>query len=360
MNLRIKTLLIVGGIIIGISLILYGVSQTILLEGFIEIEKQSISKNVERCVSVLHDDIEELNALNYDWSAWDDTYNFIQNANEEYIESNLVNSTFTTIRVNVMLYFNSSGNLIFGKAVDLQNGTEVPIPQGLLNQIYENDVLLYHYSTDSNISGIIIHKNAILISSLPILTSEDEGPVQGTLIMARYLDSAEIERLARLTQLSFNITIINKTKLPSYLQKEIPSMEKGEIFVHPIDEKSITGYAMLKDIYGKPALLLKIDMPREIYQQGKITLHYYTLSLISISFVFIILLLFLLDKSVLSRLVKLNSNVKNIAESGDASERVEIEGKDEITSLANEINNMLESLEKSEQEVRRALEQERV
>jgi len=226
MNLRIKTLLIVGGIIIGIGLILYGVSQTILLEGFIDIEKRSISKNVERCVGVLHDDIEELNALNYDWSAWDDTYNFIQNVNEEYIESNLVNSTFTTIRVNVMLYFNSSGNLVFGKAVDLQNGTEMPIPQGLLNHIYENDVLLYHYSTDSNVSGIIVYKNAILISSLPILTSEDEGPVQGTLIMARYLDSAEMERLARLTQLSFNILTINKTELPSYLKEEIPSMEK--------------------------------------------------------------------------------------------------------------------------------------
>ena len=211
MNLRMKTLLLVGGIIIVLGIILHGVSQTILLGGFTKIEEQSIRKNVERAINGLYDDVKELHALNYDWSAWDDTYVFIQDVNEEYIESNLVNGTFTGIRVNAMLYFNSSGELVFGKAVDLQNGTEVPIPKSLLNHIYENNILLYHYDVNSNVSGIILlPERAILISSPPILTSEDEGPVRGTLIMVRYLDSMEIERLAELTQLSLtNLHLMN-------------------------------------------------------------------------------------------------------------------------------------------------------
>ena len=132
-----------------------------------------------------------------------------------------------------------------------------------------------------------------------------------------------------------------------------------EIFVQRLNERFITGYTILKDIYGKPVLLVKVDMPRDIYQQGKLTMHYYSLSLLSVGFVVVIVMLLLLDKLVLSRLIRLNSNVKNIAESGDVSKRVEVEGNDEISSLAKEVNSMLASLEKSQREIRRALKQEK-
>ena len=118
-----KTLLIVGGVAVALILTLYGFSHIILIKGVIELERDVVINNIERVIDVLYDDINELHSINYDWSAWNDTYEFVQNINEKYIESNLVNSTFTTIRVNVMLFFDSSGELIFGKAVDLQNET---------------------------------------------------------------------------------------------------------------------------------------------------------------------------------------------------------------------------------------------
>ena len=138
MNIRLKTLIIVGGAVIVLGFVVYGISQTVLMKGFLEIEKEITEKNVKRVINSLYNDISVIDSTNYDWSAWDDTYEFIQNKNEEYIESNLINDTFVTIGINMMLYFNSSGQLVFGKAVDLENETEIEIPQDLLDYIKKN------------------------------------------------------------------------------------------------------------------------------------------------------------------------------------------------------------------------------
>lgn len=349
MRIRLKTLIIVGGAVIVLGFIIYGVSQTVLIKGFLEIEEQMIEKDVRRAVNSLYDDIYVIDSTNYDWSAWDDTYEFIQDRNEEYIESNLINDTFVTIGVNVMLYFNSSGDLVFGKAVDIENGTEVEITEELLDYIEENEFLLNHQNVEDNISGIILlTEMPAIISSRPILTSEDEGPIRGALIMIRYIDEEEIEKLSQLTQLSIEILRYNETEFP-----------EEEISVEPINEDYIVGYGIIPDIHGKPSLVIKVNEKRDIYQQGKTTLYYYGLSIISLGLLMAIAMVILLDKSIVSRLVKLNDNVKKIEESGDVSKRIEVQGNDEIAYLAKGINDMLESLEKSEQKIKDALNEER-
>lgn len=349
MKIRLKTLIIVGGAVIVLGFIIYGVSQTVLIKGFLEIEEQMVEKDVRRAINSLYNDIYVIDSTNYDWSAWDDTYKFIQDRNEEYIESNLINDTFVTIGINVMLYFNSSGELIFGKAVDLDNGTETQIPQDLLDYIEENEFLLNHRNVEDNISGIILlPEMPAMISSRPILTSENKGPIRGALIMVRYIDEEEIKKLSQLTQLSIEILRYNETKFP-----------KEEISIEPVNQDYIIGYGVIPDINGKPSLVIKVSEKRDIYQQGKTTLYYYGFSIISLGLLLAIAMTFLLDTSIVSRLLKLNESVKKIEESGDVSKRIEVYGNDEIANLARRINDMLESLEKSEQKIKDALNKEK-
>ncbi|GAH42577.1 unnamed protein product, partial [marine sediment metagenome] len=88
-----------------------------------------------------------------DWASWDDTYDFIEDANDEYIESNLIDGTFTELRLNLMLFINSSGQIVFGKAFDLYNEEEISIPQSLSEYLSANDLLLHHPDTESSIRG---------------------------------------------------------------------------------------------------------------------------------------------------------------------------------------------------------------
>jgi methyl-accepting chemotaxis protein len=63
--------------------------------------------------------------------------------------------------------------------------------------------------------------------------------------------------------------------------------------------------------------------------------------------VFILLSLLLLERLVLSRLARLHSGVAEIGTSGDLSRRLSFPGTDEISNLANAINQMLADLQSS-------------
>jgi len=44
---------------------------------------------------------------------------------------------------------------------------------------------------------------------------------------------------------------------------------KEQILARPLSKQTIAGYALLSDIYSKPALLLWVNIPRKIYEQGQ-------------------------------------------------------------------------------------------
>ena len=349
MTLRKKALMTVGITITGLLIILYFISQITLVRGFTELEEQHTRQNVERALSALSNDLLTLDAIVGDWASWDDTYDFIEDANDEYIESNLIDGTFTELRLNLMLFINSSGQIVFGKAFDLYNEEEITIPQSLSEYLSADDLLLHHPNTESNISGIILlPEDPMLIASQPILTSEDEGPVRGTLIMGRYLDANEIEWLAEQTHLSLTVQRYDYSPMPPDFQAAIPSLsEEAPILIQPLDKQSIAGYALLKDIYEKPILLLRVDIPRDIYTQGQASVSYFILSLLAAGLVLGAAIMLLADRQVLSRLAHLSQSVTSIGTSGDLLARVSMTGKDELSNLGSTINGMLAALEEA-------------
>ena len=119
-----------------------------------------------------------------------------------------------------------------------------------------------------------------------------------------------------------------------------------------MNEQAASGrpLTLLNDIYGKPALILRAEMPRVIYQQGRISQLYFVGALLIAGIVFGVAVLLLLEKSVISRLSSLNNSVRSIANSGDASARVHSEGRDEIANLGEAINRMLGSLDCSQKQ----------
>ncbi|MFC2058212.1 CHASE4 domain-containing protein [Chloroflexota bacterium] len=343
--------------------ILYGTARITIFNSFSHVEENDTSRNVNRALSALANEISALDTTTYDWAAWDDTYEFIEDANNDYVESNLVDGTFIDLSLNLMLFVDTKGHIIFEKAFDLLNEEEIQIPPSLQQHLTVENLLLNHTDTESNVDGIIsLSESPMLIASRPILTSNDEGPILGTLIMGRHLDNSEIQSLAETTHLSLTTQPYDDPQMPSDFQEALSTLsDESSIAVQPLSAESVAGYTLLTDIYGNPVLLLRVDMPRDIYQQGQRSLNYLLLSLIVISIVFGALILFVLERLVLSRLSRLNNNVTEITSSADHSARIKMTGDDELSSLGNRINNMLDRMQDSyekEQNLRQEREQE--
>ena len=354
MTINKKIIIILSIFFIGTIIVTFAISYLVIQREFLEIEKQTVSKNINRVINTLSNDIYELSYLNEDWSAWNDTYEFINNRDKDYIDSNLVDGTFTSLSLNLMMFVNSSGDIIHEKAFDLENEEEILVPEDIYEFISTNGILVNHSETESSITGVILlAENPILVASEPILTSNNEGPIRGTLIFGRYLDESVISSLAERTELTINVFRLDHLDEFNELGNVLSKITKeNSFYIAALDRKNIAGYAIVEDIFGNPALLLEINLPRDIYRQSVTTFITYT-SIIFIVCLFLgVLTLILLNRLFLKRLLKIGNDVKSIGKEKDISSRIIINGEDEIHNLATDINSMLHDLEKAQDKVK--------
>ncbi len=373
MQLRKKTLLIVGAALICLIVVLYATASTILLHDFHNLEAQYVRQDVARAIEALDDDLSNLDTSAQDYAEWDDTYSFVNTQSQDFVKSNFVDSTFVYLRLNLLVVLDSEGRPVFSKGFDLKSKTQTPIPESLQKHLTE---ALLDSGTDSGgvlpaKTGVITLPEAtLLVSSKPILSSNAIGPARGTLIVGRYLDNTEVELLSKLTHLSVDFrlpsldfkvgstsyygpgakTIANSKQELENLKIRISNLKSVEILVEPLSKSLVAGYALIRDIRGNPGLMLRVEVDRVIYSQGQATLELFTLSILAVGLIFSAIALLLLEKLVLARLQDLSISVSNIASNGDSALRVHVSGADELSSLAETINQMLEALGNSQVE----------
>lgn len=348
MTLRKKTLLVIGVTLVSLIGVIYATSSTILNKGFTAVEEKDTRQNVQRVEDALNDDLAKLSFTARDWAEWDDTYAFIQDRNPEYIKTNLNTPTFARLQLNQMLYMGNSSQIVFATGFDLKRQQTLPVSPNLHKHLDRNSLLLRHRNQQSSIAGLVLlPEGSMLIASKPILNSAGLGPIQGTLLMGRYLDNWQIKQLSDRTHLSITIHRFDDTKLPPDFQAVRSALsKKSKIVVRPLNQETVAGYTLIQDIYGNPALIMRVKSPRMIYQQGQASINHLVISLIVVGLAFGLVTLLLLEKLILLQLSNLNKEIRSIGNSGNLSARVlSIKGKDELSSMASTINGMLEALE---------------
>lgn len=301
MVLRKQTLLALSLAIASLVGGLYAASSAIFLDSLKKAEEQETRQVVKGVQNVLDQTEADFSARFTDWSAWDDTYNFIIDANSRYLQANTVAETLANLKVNLVLYINTSGQIVYGTGFDLTTQQKTAIPSGLLTHLSQHDLLLKHSSSNSSVTGILLlPEGPMMITSQSIVNSRGQGPSRGTIIFGRYLDINNIERLIKVNRVSLVMHSVQAKKMSPEFQMLPASLVAPEsTAIRRLSEKTIAGYSAVKDIYGNPALLLQVNVPREIYAQGQTSLRYLGISLLLVGLVFGGVALLLLDRVVL-------------------------------------------------------------
>ncbi|MDD5084845.1 MAG: CHASE4 domain-containing protein [Candidatus Omnitrophica bacterium] len=362
MKLRFKTAIFSVSIIVGALIALYASSQFVLMRSFLELEKQMVERNVRRTASILSDQLDALYTLVDDWAAWDDTYEFAADLNDAYVKTNLITQNLLDLRISMMLFFDSSGKLIFGKSVDSESGEELDLPEGLCESLRVQKTVLCSREEDTGVKGILtLRGKPALIVSRPILTSQTKGPVRGTLVMTRCLKPADEKRMFRVVLFPVSFCLYDNPDMPPDF-KAVSMSLSGEtsLLIRLLDKNTVAGYILVRDIYGKPAVIFRVSVPRDICREGRVSILYFVIFILIMGGLTLLTTLYLLEKNLISRLMRLGREVTAVAQSGDLSKRVSVVGKDELSSLAILINNMFGLLEQSREKLKESEERYRL
>jgi signal transduction histidine kinase len=334
-------------IVIGVFFLLLAISAAcfsrILFVSYRNLENRLVEADLLRAEKLLFEEVRGIDTIAWDWASWDDTYRFMHDNNPGFLEGNLLDSAFDSLRLNLILFLDTRGRSFYCKGYDLKQEDRMTVPRSFLKRFEKNgdlNLLLSRKSSgkaDKPVRGLL-HSPAfgrlLLVAARPILTSEDEGPSRGTLVMARFLSPETSIRLEELSGVGVTIRSISDTPAPE------------RILVLPLDSKTIWASKPLRDVRGRFVAGLSIETGRETFIFQKVTVLWLVGILVFLGIVFAALLFGLLRRMVASRLEGLQNAVRALGDADGSDRRLPVEGNDELTRLARSINETLDRLER--------------
>lgn len=352
MTLWKKILIIVTVVMLGSGAVLYFTTRFIVLGGYLRLEDAYMRENAQRAASILDDRLYRMGIILDDWGYWDETCDFVQNTNPDYIEENLGVNSIIALELNWMFFADTSDQTVFSRMADLETETELPIPAALQAYLADEFFSQYHAVTDTFKTVILLPDGPFLLVAHPVLPTSLEGPPCGTMAVGRYLDTDLVDYLAELARVNLRVYRATDPQIPadvrSGLTREQPRLS------HVLDAHTIAGYALVSDAQAAPVLILETVAPRDIYQQGQASLRYLIISIGITAVIFGLTALLFLKRAVFGRLFTLSADVAAIGASSDPSRRVTVTGADELTGLERAINGMLTALAQAQAERERA------
>ncbi|MBF2083535.1 CHASE4 domain-containing protein [Thermoleptolyngbya sp. C42_A2020_037] len=283
----------------GITTLLFVGSSTILLNSARQVERLTLTRNLDQVEQALQNQLNILGNAATDYATWDDTYAYAQGQKPDYTSNSIGEVTFTATQADWMAIARDSQTLLYSAAYDYSNGQiNSPADEVFQDALIALPKLLQVGQEPSNPQGVVLISGRLtLLVSRPILRSNGSGPVVGSFIFGQTLDADKLAKLAESTQLSLSLHPL--TALPSANhQQALAQLKTGQPqVIIPLTTQAIAAYRLIYDLHHRPVMLLRIDAPRPVYQQMLLGLRYLGLSLMGAGAVSGLIIWRLLERS---------------------------------------------------------------
>jgi len=349
MGLREKTVLALGGVLVVLMAMLYVGSRTIIQKEFAHLEERDAQKHVERVLQALAERQAALEATVQDWGYWDSVYAYVNDRNEAFVRENLSPDALATLRIQVLAIMDADGRLVWGRALDPLAPSTFQ-PQEAFDSLCGD---LFSLAADGGQprvrSGIVLQGEApLLVAFAPILTSQKQGPARGIIVMGQVLDANSIEQLA--TAMHINLALVRTDRLGAGSDQAALMQELKHGAGHAVrilDDQSLAAYGLVRDMGGRPTLLVQIGMSRDIYRKAVQTT-VLVAALLAVAGVLVLLsVIVLMQKLVLDKLERLSGSINRITRTETFTTPIVWTGSDELAGVARDVNLLLDAVTQS-------------
>lgn len=329
------------GVMTTLVLLTYLILNAIVSPAFDRLEIDDATRNLIRAERAIRSDVNVLDTTVRDWSSWDDTYAFARGENPGYVRSNLDLLSLTKLNLSLLLIFDSEGREVWGQVI--QGGeTQSPAVLGVLDAAApKGQTGIQHTRLDGFTRGLLrTNLGPMLFSSRPILTSQDGGPIAGTLIMGQLLNDSRMERLRERTEVEMSWQQVKPERvnqLPIALALDAGTPASMQHLATP---DSITSFGVLNDLFGQPLLMLEVITPRNLSTLGSQTVNTALLFFSLAGVVVAVVTWLLLRNTIVLPLEGLARHITRIRESGNLSQKLNSTRSDEIGALATEFDKL--------------------
>jgi diguanylate cyclase (GGDEF)-like protein len=350
MNLHKRTLISISLTILALTLLVNLIARLVFLNAFKVIESETAQHHYNQVLEDFKETLANLEAFTYDWAVWDDTYQYIEDHNADYARSKLLDEAFSNIGIDLVMYYDISGDLVFGKYFSSGSSTGNFLPDEIKALLPYEDQPGDTPAEGAYPSGLLRFDGSILLVSMhPILKSDGQGPPRGAIVFGKRLDEDYLQGVEERLGVQAVLYPGDQPDLPNELKEQwIDPSLRDSLQVQFEDNETIAVSGVVQDLFSQPAAILIVRDDRPFFSLGVQTVSFVTLSVFGGGLLLGALVVISLNYLILGRLAALTRSVSDIARTADRTRRVQLQGKDELGQLAGSINGMLDALAVSE------------
>lgn len=334
MKLRNRSLLILGLIFFVLFIAIALISLSVTLAGLERIEFQDMTKATGQARSALDGESASLLSTTRDWAWWDDMAGFSRSPTPEFIERNARPEHVATLQVNLFVILDAEGNVLHSVYLTPDYPSGASAPPEILASIHATRALTSFTASDTGTSGILCMRDGpMILASAPILLSDMQGPVEGTVVMGRYLEDGPLREIGALTGYTIRLTWPGEEGRDGSVPESVMNaLAGGALVVVPENESTITGYSLVTDLAGgRP--VLAVSQSRELYRTGFDNVVTYLSLLLVWAVVTGIIMVLIMDRVVLQRIDHLSRHVQDLPSGNADIQHPVLSGNDELAAL---------------------------
>ena len=333
MSIRLKVIALIGaifGILVWAEVL---VERHVVMPSFAQLERADAQTAMRRIVYALDRTLAELGTSATDWGNWADTYRFVEDHNGAFVAANISDLALRQLNVNVLMIVDREGHLVQARDLDLESDQPLGLELTAEPQLPADFPWRAHLHAATAVHCLLrVSRGILLLAAAPVLDGHGNGPSRGMVIIGRLLSPAVVRSLGAQAQVALAM-------LPPD-----PNVATEKV----LESDSVTRvYRLFNDLYGRPVMTLRVDVPREITLRGYRAVAYASACLIAAAVIVLVLLVVVLNRVILNPHARVTRHAVDLGEDPELRTRLDLPRRDEFGVLAHELDRMVERVAES-------------
>ncbi len=313
------------------------IQNQILMPSFAELEREDAETSMTRIRNALEMSLESMESTAADWGNWADVFDFVQSPSAAFVSTNITLVAMRQLQADAMLIIDLNGNYVESVARRLDTGEPLALDFAAREALPEDFPWRRNLIEGKASRGLLrTNMGVMMIAAAPILDGSGAGQTRGMVLMGRLLTPLQVQKIGSQAQSSLAMLTDH---LPAHGEEITETNTSTQIL------KSFL------DVYGKPVMSLRVEVPRRISARGRGAVTYASLYLIGAAVAVLLLLVVALNRIVLRPLARVTRHAVAVGEGTDLSARLNLPGRDEIALLAREFDRMVERVADSRRQL---------
>jgi diguanylate cyclase (GGDEF)-like protein len=280
---RLRKPILLAASVIAVALVtgVFYTARTALGHSFARIEADEARQSIERVRQALQADLHQLDVAAEDYSLWDDFYDFVKAGGDPTrLDHYFSRRGLDNIHVDIVWVLDEAGNTVVQLSTDDPAGGMRQLNPRTLRSLQSYTSLMRAAASRKPQPAQLVRMpgGAMAVAVRPVSRDMEPSESTGTLMFGRYLDSAVIERLRQTSQAPVRATLLDEQgkpllSVPPAVASWLASTERSsDVLVQTGDPATLGSHELLRDVAGRPLVVLSTTVSREALEVAKRTI----------------------------------------------------------------------------------------